>query len=170
MTHSLGSVFTSFTDGKLRQYGSEIERCLARLDDRQVWHREGQHENTVGNLVLHLCGNLHQRIGAIQGLPDTRTRAAEFAATEGLTSVELARHMHAAVDAASELLPTLTDERLHERVIVGEFDQTVLEAIYHMSIHFALHTGQIIFITKRITGKDLGFYKPPASQPQTPIS
>ena len=161
METSLGRQFTNFTNGKLLQYGSEIVRCLERLDDRQVWERAGSNENAIGNLVLHLCGNVRQRIAAIESQPDMRVRAAEFAAAGGLSARELILHLRSAVDEAQAVIGRLTDERPRERVLVGEFDQTILEAVYHMSSHFALHTGQIIFATKRLTGEDLGFYKPP---------
>jgi len=34
----------------------------------------------------------------------------------------------------------------------------VIEAIMHVVEHFSGHTAQIIFITKFVTGEDLGFY------------
>jgi hypothetical protein len=36
---------------------------------------------------------------------------------------------------------------------------TALEAIYHAVEHFAMHYGQILYITKFLTGADLGFYR-----------
>jgi hypothetical protein len=49
---------------------------------------------------------------------------------------------------------------------------SVLEAIYHVTEHFSGHTSQIIFVTKMVTGEDLGFYsylsKPQGAKGQTP--
>ena len=68
------------------------------------------------------------------------------------------------VDAAiltAAALGKVTLARLTERVTIQKYEVTVLEAIFHVVEHFAQHTGQIIFVTKMLTGEDLGFYKPP---------
>ena len=53
-----------------------------------------------------------------------------------------------------------------------KYEVSVLEAVYHVVEHFAMHTGQIIFATKMLTGADLGFYKhlrtPAAHNQKTP--
>ena len=36
---------------------------------------------------------------------------------------------------------------------------TGFEAIYHVVEHFSMHYGQILYVTKLITGQDLGFYR-----------
>ncbi len=164
MDDSLGQVFLQFSISKLRQYSSEIVRCLGLLSDEQVWFRGGSNENAIGNLVLHLCGNVSQRIGAIAGRPDTRDRPSEFAAIAGHSASEISAAIQSTVTDAIAVLSEIPTARLGERVITGEFNQTILESIYHMETHFALHSGQIFFATKTLTGQDLGFYKPPATE------
>jgi hypothetical protein len=57
-----------------------IEHCLEQLNDEQVWVRSQPSLNSIGNLILHLCGNLRQWIVAgVGGSPDVRNRPAEFA-------------------------------------------------------------------------------------------
>ena len=46
---------------------------------------------------------------------------------------------------------------LETRKIQG-FDETALQAIFHVVEHFSLHTGQVIYITKLREGRDLQFY------------
>jgi hypothetical protein len=53
----------------------------------------------------------------------------------------------------------LSPARLAESVTIQGYDVTVLQAVYHVVEHFSGHTGQIIFATKLLTGKDLGFHK-----------
>ena len=49
--------------------------ALARLSDDEVWWRPNEHSNSVGNMLLHLCGNIRQWIiSGVGGMPDTRTR------------------------------------------------------------------------------------------------
>jgi hypothetical protein len=154
--------FLDFSIQKLCQYSSEIGKCLALLDDSQIWWRGSANENAIGNLVLHLCGNVRQRIAIIDGRSDDRVREREFSAVGGVSRTELLSTLRATVENAVAVMSELPGERLRREVITGEFRQTILESIYHMETHFALHSGQIYSATKRLTGADLNFYKPPA--------
>ncbi len=52
-----------------------IEKCLAQLNETEVWLRPNGASNSVGNLLLHLCGNITQYIlSSLGGQPDHRTR------------------------------------------------------------------------------------------------
>ena len=151
--------FIEFSAGKMQQLCGRIEDCLGRLTYDQVWMRNSGNENAVGNLVLHLCGNVTQWIGSgVAGLPDHRERHKEFAARGDVQPSELAARIHAVVDDAAAVIRSLTPARLAERTSVQGFDLTILEAVYHVVEHFSMHTGQILFATKLLTGQDLGYY------------
>lgn len=131
-------IFIDYSIRKLRQHGGRIAECVGRLSEDQIWARGTDNENAIGNLVLHLSGNVRQWIvSAVGGRPDTRRRDEEFA-------------------AVMEALPA---ERLTQQIRVQDYDTTVLEAIYHVVEHFSGHAGQILYITKLLTGEDLGFYR-----------
>ena len=56
-----------------------IRHCLGQLSDEQVWQRESEAMNSIGNLILHLCGNVRQWIvSGIGGAKDVRQRPNEF--------------------------------------------------------------------------------------------
>ena len=130
-----------------------------------MWARGGENENAAGNLVLHLCGNVRQWIVAgVGGAPDVRERDGEFNARGGVAAGELLARLHDTVEDASAVLGAVTAERLAERITVQKYEVSVLEAIYHVVEHFAMHTGQIMFATKMLTGEELGFYKHLRSQ------
>jgi uncharacterized damage-inducible protein DinB len=113
---------------------------------------------------LHLCGNVRQWIvSGIGGAPDARDRDAEFAARGEAGIADLKRRLRDTMIAASAVLRDLPEERLAERVTIQNYDATLLEAIYHVVEHFSMHTGQIVFATKMLTGADLGFYSLPRS-------
>jgi uncharacterized damage-inducible protein DinB len=152
--------FLRYSADKLRQLSSRIETCLGQLGEDQVWARGSENENAVGNLVLHLCGNARQWIvAAIGGRPDVRERDKEFATRGGVAIAGLAGRLRETVAEAVAALEALDPNRLTEPVTIQGYDQTVLEAIYHVVEHFSGHTGQIIFATKLMTGSDLGFYR-----------
>ena len=62
------------------------------------------------------------------------------------------------IQEAAAVMRQVTAARLAERIVVQQYDVSVLDAIYHVVEHFSMHTGQIIFATKMLTTADLGFY------------
>jgi uncharacterized damage-inducible protein DinB len=160
MADALHRIFLDYSAGTLRQMAGRIETCLNGLTEEQVWARSSDNENAIGNLVLHLSGNVRQWIvSGVGGRPDVRQRDAEFAARAGGRGAELVARLKEIVEEAAGVLTELPPERLGERIVVQHYDVTVLEAIYHVVEHFSGHTGQIIFATKMLTGADLGFYQ-----------
>jgi uncharacterized damage-inducible protein DinB len=147
-------LFLEYSARKLRQATGRIEDCLGRLSEVDIWSRATDNENAVGNLVLHLSGNVRQWIVAGVGArPDTRQRDAEFAARGGLVASGLAALLRGIVEEAAAIIEALAPERLCEPLMVQSYNVTVLEAIYHVVEHFSGHTGQIIYATKLLTGK-----------------
>jgi uncharacterized damage-inducible protein DinB len=173
MSDALDREFLDCSAKTLRQLESRIEACLQKLDDRQVWTRGSEQENAVGNLVLHLCGNVRQWILAgVGGAPDRRDRDSEFDARGGNAIDRLAADLRATVEEACAVLARVDAEGLARRIVIQGYDVSGMEAIYHVVEHFSGHTGQIIFATKALTSEDLGFYrhlrKPAAHDHKTP--
>jgi uncharacterized damage-inducible protein DinB len=157
---TIDRAFLAFSSSKLRELSSRLDTCLAQLTDGQLWVRGGENENAVGNLVLHLCGNVRQWIIAgIGGESDLRQRDAEFAARGGVAVASLRERLSTTVTQAAQVIESVPAPRLSDRLLIQGYDVSVLDAIYHVVEHFAMHTGQIIFVTKMLTGADLGFYR-----------
>lgn len=156
----LDELFIDFSCDALKELTEKIENCLTRLTPEQVWARSGKSDNSIANLVLHLCGNVTQWIGSgVGGRPDHRHRDEEFAARGGLKPAELAEKLHAVVVDAISIVRDQTAERLAEIIRPQGYTVSVLEAIYHVVEHFSQHAGQIMFATKMILDQDLGYYK-----------
>jgi uncharacterized damage-inducible protein DinB len=148
----LDRIFIQYSVQKLNQSAATIDTCLGKLTEDQVWERGSKNENAVGNLVLHVCGNVRQWIISGAGSsPDTRHRDAEFAALEGPSKLELRSRLAATAAEACSVIRSLSAERLAAHVTIQSHHLTVLEAVYHVIEHFSLHTGQIIFATKMLT-------------------
>jgi uncharacterized damage-inducible protein DinB len=159
MQPPLDRTFLDCSTRRLTQLASRVQDCLARLSPEQIWARGGENENAVGNLVLHLCGNVRQWIvSGVGGAADRRDRDTEFAARGNAPAGELAARLDAAIRDATAVVSSASAARLGERIQIQGYDVTVLEAVYHVVEHFAGHTGQIIFATKMLTGEDLGYY------------
>ena len=153
-------VFLKFSTEKLDQFRDRIHDCVNRLTDDQIWLRHTENENSVGNLVLHLCGNVRQWIlHGVAGQPDIRRRDSEFAARGGFDKAALLGRLDETIDAAIGAIKALPPERLLEETNLQQYHLTLFEAIAHVVEHFAQHTAQIIFATKLLTGTDLAYYK-----------
>lgn len=149
---------TSAAD-KLAENLDRIDTCLTELPPAALWARDSEHENAVGNLLVHLEGNVRQWIlSGIGGRSDERHRPSEFSARTGANGSVLFAQLRGTVDQAVALIRSLPHRRLAETVSIQGFDTTVLSAIFHVVEHFSGHTYQIILLTKRFTRKDLGFY------------
>jgi uncharacterized damage-inducible protein DinB len=161
MHSDVTTLFLVYSRNKLRQMCEHIEACLVRLSDDQIWSRGAAHENSIGNLVLHLCGNARQWIYAgVGGQPDIRDRDGEFSARGGWSGAELIAHLQQTVERATATLDGVTAARLLDEINPQTGPVSVLEAIYQVVGHFQQHTGQIIFATKILAGEDLGIYRP----------
>jgi uncharacterized damage-inducible protein DinB len=157
---SIDRLFLTYSVNKLRQLSASIETCLGKLSDEQVWARGNENENAIGNLALHLCGNVRQWIvTGVGGHPYLRERDAEFAARGGVARAELSERLRQTVEEAVTTIDAVALADLQRRLLIQEYDVSILEAIYHVVEHFSMHAGQIIFATKMLTGEDLGFYQ-----------
>ena len=144
----------------LEQHWPRLKACVEPLSVEQLWWRPNAASNSVGNLILHLRGNLTQWLVASFGRqPDLRDRPAEFAAEGGLTAAELLAPFDATMLEAGRVLAQLTSEDLLAPYTIQGYHVRGLDAVYQVVEHFGLHYGQIAYIAKSLSGKDLGFYK-----------
>lgn len=163
MESEIATLFLAHSVSKLGQMTGFIDRCLDELSDDQVWHRDSVHENSIGNLILHLAGNIRQWIGhGLGGLPDIRERDAEFAAVGNISRAELRDLLRAVVTPAIDTVAELPHAKLTQRTVVQGAERSGLDVIYQVVGHLQQHTGQIVLATKRFTRKDLDLQKPTA--------
>ena len=143
-------------------YLPKIERCLDRLTDSDVWWRPNEASNSIGNLLLHLCGNVKMWIiGGVGQRPFERNRQLEFDERRAIPVLELRRRLQAVVREADAVISAVGAGDLLIRREIQGYDVTVLEAIYHVVEHFGMHTGQIILLSKARIGQDLELWRPP---------
>src|SRR5205085_1452024 len=146
-------------DFLLSDYQPKIERCLERLTDEQIWWRANEESNSIGNLILHLCGNARQWIVAgIGAEPDARKRDAEFEQRELISRDELLTLLRSTLADVERTLRALDPATVLERRTIQGNDVEILEAVFHVTEHFSMHAGQIIMLTKMLTTSDLRFY------------
>jgi uncharacterized damage-inducible protein DinB len=152
------------------EYLTKIELAIAPLTIEQIWWRPNEASNSIGNLMLHLAGNVREWIvGGVGGQTISRDRDREFSTRGSLSAAELTARLRSVVEEACDVIGQVSDPMLQEFRSIQRFDTTVFGAIYHVVEHFAMHTGQIILLAKAQTGRDAGFYKVRADGTPEPV-
>jgi len=143
----------------LEESWPRLEQCLRESDEKMLWFRPNSNTNSIGNLVLHLEGNVRQwLLHGIGGAPDKRKRAGEFAVNQSLSSSDLLSRMKDLHNEVSELLQSAEAMDLLQPKEIQGFETTVMGALVHVTEHFSYHIGQITFLIKWQKDIDLGYY------------
>ena len=137
-----------------------IRKCLAQLTVDEIWFRPNEQTVSVGNLVLHLAGNVRQYIIAtLGGAADVRERQKEFDVTGPMATADLLDRLEQAMAEVSSVLDRLDPATLLQTHRVQGFVESGLSILVHVVEHFSYHTGQIAYIVKSRKNVDLGFYR-----------
>lgn len=158
---------------QMRYWFGKIRHCFGQLSEDDVWWRPFEQHNALGNIVLHLCGNMRQwLINGVKGTPDVRNRPSEFGSRERIPKAELLAMLEATIDEADAVLASLlahdagVDAALLQPRRVQGFDINVQAAIQDAVPHLAGHTQEIIWITRLRRGVDYQFFWKPATKEQ----
>lgn len=156
----IATAFVRESRRRLRdEYLRKIRRAVRDLGPEDIWWRPNKTSNSIGNLLLHLDGNVRQWVvHGIGGERDVRRRDAEFAARGATTGAALVRRLAATLRTADAVLATLDAVALQRRRSIQGYRVSTLEAVYHVVEHFAGHTGQILYIAKTRLDRDLALY------------
>jgi uncharacterized damage-inducible protein DinB len=141
------------------EYLPKIERCVEKLTDEQAWWRPNPESNSIGNLLLHLSGNARQWIvSGLGAATDKRERQSEFDERQVIPRDELLRILRTTITDVDNVLADFDPARLLDKYPIQGTEATALAAIFHVTEHFSMHTGQIILLTKMLADIDLVFY------------
>jgi uncharacterized damage-inducible protein DinB len=150
---------------RLRESHERIHKCVGLLSEQQVWQRPNEHVVSVGNLVLHLCGNIGQYINStLGGRPDHRKRDDEFSAGDdahanaAISKKELLERFDAVLTYAFDVIKGLSEQQLRQVWSVQGFRESGLGIVMHVVEHASYHTGQISLHAKLRLNVDLGYY------------
>src|SRR5215470_899025 len=158
---SLTAEFIEFSRWKLlEQYWPRLRGCVESLTDEQVWWRPNETSNSIGNLILHLNGNVTQWLVApFDHRDDKRNRPAEFSERHVIPKGQLLETLAGTLQQVATILPRVSESDLLRTYEIQGYTVTGLHAVYQVIEHFGLHYGQITYITKMLRGEDLGFYR-----------
>jgi uncharacterized damage-inducible protein DinB len=141
------------------EYRVKIRAAVESLPDGALWWRANAESNSIGNLLLHLAGNVRQWIvSGVGGAPDHRHRAEEFSARSGADAATLLSALDDVLNAADTVLAKLTPHDLSTTRTIQGREITVFEAVYHVVEHFSGHVGQIVLVAKLHSPGAIRFY------------
>jgi uncharacterized damage-inducible protein DinB len=143
----------------MEEYHTKLRRAVRVIPADVIWQRANDQSNSVGNLLLHLAGNVGQWIvSGVGAMPDTRDRPAEFNTRGGASADELLARLDDVLSQADAVLAGLTADSLAERRTIQGRDVSVMAAVYTAVQHFSTHLGQIIMIAKEHAPGSIKFY------------
>lgn len=136
-----------------------IHKCLTEISEEELWQRPNEHSNSIGNILVHLCGNITQYIhSSLGGEPDIRERDLEFSRTGGLSREEVYQKIAVVTEKAVDVLKNISEEELLKIRKVQGFEMSGVAIVVHVTEHYSYHVGQITFYTKLLKNKDMGYY------------
>ena len=137
-----------------------IRKSLTEISKEELWLKPNESLNSIGNLILHLCGNITQYIiSSLAETEDIRNRDLEFSTDRNSTKSEILAKLVDTVDSAKRVIfDSNIDKLLKVRSVQG-FSFSGVGVIIHAVEHYSYHTGQIAFWVKQLKNKDLGFYE-----------
>jgi hypothetical protein len=128
---------------------NQITKCVEELSDDQLWWRANDESNSAGNLILHLSGSItHYFCRGIGGFDYKRDRPAEFSERGPITREALLSIFNETIKMVSATFDSFDPSRLLDAGEEPSYYPTIFDQIYGVSVHLAVHAGQIVYITK----------------------
>lgn len=153
------SIIEEFNRRIFEESYHRIFKCLDLLTEDDVWLIPNKNTNSIGNLILHLNGNVRQwMLSSFTDTPDRRKRSLEFEKESRISKDQLKELLLQLRLELEELLPHISEKELIESHKVQVYSETGISILIHVIEHFSYHTGQIALLTKLIGDKDLKFY------------
>ena len=138
---------------------TRIHKCLDILTINEIWQRPNENSNSVGNLILHLEGNVRQWIIAGLGKQnDVRLRQSEFNQRDQIPKKQLLSKLTKLEEDVTSVIEDLTPAQLVNHHKVQGFDETGISILIHVIEHFSYQVGQITYFVKAIKDLDLKYY------------
>jgi uncharacterized damage-inducible protein DinB len=159
MVSQLAEEFLAQSIYRMDESTRMIYICMEQLSEEEIWMRHNESSNSIGNQILHLCGNITQyAISALGQETDSRERDKEFAARSGYSKSQLVRMLGDTVEKGKRAMDSSKVENLMRKRNVQGFYFSGMGIIIHVVEHYSYHVGQIAQWTKMLKNKDLGFY------------
>jgi uncharacterized damage-inducible protein DinB len=131
----------------------KIHRLVEPLSEEQVWTKPYPYGNSIGNLVLHLTGNLNYYFGTeMGGTGYVRNRPLEFAETSRIAKDELLKRFDEAIAIVAAVLLKQSESDWGAAYSAKGMEEIGdrFRAFLHLAGHIYHHTGQMMYLVKEL--------------------
>ncbi len=152
MAHQFTSSYLVEALSLFRQYKSFAEKALAQVSDEQLNRSIDAESNSIAIIVKHMAGNMRSRwtdFLTSDGEKPDRNRDTEFEDPPE-TREEMMRSWDDGWARVFGALEPLTDADLARTVFIRGEPHSVMQAINRQVGHYAMHIGQIVFLSKHL--------------------
>jgi uncharacterized damage-inducible protein DinB len=136
-----------------RMIQAKVHELTEPLSSEQIWMRPYAYGNSIGNLILHLTGNLNYYIGAqIGGTGYVRERPLEFSSS-GKPKDELLADFDRAIEIVVATLAAQQTDDDWAAPYFGELEseaKTRFNAFLRCAGHAYHHVGQMVYLQKQL--------------------
>jgi hypothetical protein len=148
---SLSVIQSSLADYFRVMVQERVHELIRPLSSEQVWQRPFPYGNSIGNLILHLTGNLNYYIGAqIAGTGYIRHRDLEFS-DGGKPKGELLKAFDDAIQITVATIEKQSDHDWSTPYYAERADgSTRFAQVLACTGHAYHHVGQIIYLQREL--------------------
>jgi hypothetical protein len=162
----IAAAFLAAARSELALCRRRLEHCAGQLDDEQLWSRSDEGLNSIANLLMHVTGNLGERLlSVVGGRPYHRDRQAEFDARGPLEKERILQPLADVFDAADAVLASLPADQLLKsctfQMLQGSVQRDATLVIVQTLVHLGGHTQEIVTLTRQLLGERYRFLQPP---------
>jgi formyltetrahydrofolate hydrolase len=137
-----------FLKNKFEEIQKRILLILNQLTDEQINWRPNESSNSIANLIVHIEGNIKERIGqGINNVEFIRDRDGEFE-EHFITRNDLIEMLNTSFRELIETTTKMTEETLMKTQLVRNKERTNIEVMMTSATHFSEHMGQLLYIGK----------------------
>ena len=144
---------------RLKEGYRMVVKALDFIDEKELWQLPVENGMSLGNQILHSCGNMRQYIiSSLGNQIDSRKRDLEFKTKSQLEKKVLLKQLKETINASIQIINKTNEQEYLKIKKVQAFSFSGIGLVLHAVEHFSYHVGQIAFWVKFLTQKDLGFY------------
>ncbi|MFN0123694.1 MAG: DinB family protein [Blastocatellia bacterium] len=147
--NDLGALLIDETHRRLKGFIAQARTCIEVLPDAEIWARPDEKSNSLGNLVIHVCGSTRHFLGrGVGGTDYQRNRTGEFAERGPIPRADLLRLLDEVAAEIEQILTSLDPARLLETNDRTGKTVSVAQLLLRVTHHWAAHTGQMVYDVK----------------------
>jgi hypothetical protein len=164
-TASVGQHFIDYAIKRFQYLKLQAERAFNQVkNEDDLFLLLDEESNSIAIMIRHLAGNMKSRwkdFLTTDGEKPSRDRPGEFDQTLKTSKDELLKTWEDGWSSVFDTLSGLTPDDLMKSVFIRKKEYSVLEAIGDHLTHYAVHVGQILFLTKHIVSDSWEYLSKP---------